>query len=261
MDSKLKILVADNSAEMGQVCAATLRSYGMNVTTASKDGQEVLDTIGREQPDVVLMNAFMTRIDAIGVLNSLKSMNLSKKPIVIVMSTYNNGVISSQVMEAGASYFIPMPFDHDLLAERINQLAGNVMEDRQPFLSQSAIQFSNMQDVELIVTKIFHQIGVPAHIKGYHYLREAIMLAIQDIDIINSITKQLYPTVAKKYQTTSSRVERAIRHAIEVAWDRGDVDTLNSYFGYTIHNSRGKPTNSEFIAMIADKLRLQLHIS
>lgn len=261
MENKLKILVADNSVEIGQVCAATLRSYGMNVMTAAKDGQEVLNSISSEQPDVVLMNAFMTNIDAIGVLNSIKTMNLPKKPIMIVMSTYNNSVISSQVMEAGASYFIPMPFDHDLLAERINQLAGIVSENKQIALGSNAIQVNNMQDVELIVTKIFHQIGVPAHIKGYHYLREAIMLAIHDIDIINSITKQLYPTVAKKYQTTSSRVERAIRHAIEVAWDRGDVDTLNSYFGYTIHNSRGKPTNSEFIAMIADKLRLQLHIS
>jgi two-component system response regulator (stage 0 sporulation protein A) len=261
MENKLKILVADNSAEVGQVCAATLRSYGMSVTTASKDGQEVLDDINREQPDVVLMNAFMTRIDAIGVLNSLKKMNLPKKPIMIVMSTYNNEAISSQVMEAGASYFIPMPFDHDLLAERINQLAGIVTEEKKKPVNQNAIQLNNMQDVEIIVTNIFHQIGVPAHIKGYHYLREAIMLAIKDIDIINSITKQLYPTVAKRYSTTPSRVERAIRHAIEVAWDRGDVDTLNSYFGYTIHNSRGKPTNSEFIAMIADKLRLQLHIS
>lgn len=260
MDSKLKILVADNSAEMGQVCAETLRSYGMNVTTAAKDGQEVLDDINKDQPDVVLMNAFMTRIDAIGVLNSIKTMNLQKKPIVIVMSAYNNSEISSKIMEAGASYFIPIPFDHDILAERINQLAGGAQE-KKPVIGQNVIQYNNMQDVEIIVTKIFHQIGVPAHIKGYHYLREAIMLAIKDIDIINSITKQLYPTVAKKYQTTSSRVERAIRHAIEVAWDRGDVDTLNSYFGYTIHNSRGKPTNSEFIAMIADKLRLQLHIS
>lgn len=261
MESKLKVLVADNSAEMGQVCAATLRSYGMDVLTASKDGQEVLDTIDRELPDVVLMNAFMTRIDAIGVLNSLKGMNISKKPVMIVMSTDNNGLISSKVMEAGASYFVPMPFDNDMLAERINQLAGSSGEKKISLAKASNIQYSSVQDIELIVTNIFHQIGVPAHIKGYHYLREAIMMAINDIDIINSITKQLYPSVAKKYQTTASRVERAIRHAIEVAWDRGDVDILNSYFGYTIHNSRGKPTNSEFIAMIADKLRLQLHIS
>ncbi|HEX3027060.1 MAG TPA: sporulation transcription factor Spo0A [Clostridia bacterium] len=260
LDNKLKVLVADNSIEMGQVCAATLKSYGMSVTTISKDGQEILDQINSEMPDVILMNAFMTRIDAIGVLNAIKNMNLPKKPLMIVMSTDNTGAISSQVMDAGASYFFPMPFDHDLLAERINQLVG-IGNDRRSTLIKPDIQYNSTQDIEIIVTKIFHQIGVPAHIKGYHYLREAIMMAIKDIDIINSVTKQLYPSVAKKYETTSSRVERAIRHAIEVAWDRGDVDILNSYFGYTIHNSRGKPTNSEFIAMIADKLRLQLHIN
>lgn len=260
VESKLKILVADNSVEMGQVCAATLRSYGMDVINVSKDGQDVLENVVKETPDIVLMNAFMTRIDAIGVLNSLSNMSLTKKPIMMVMSTDNNGTISSQVMEAGASYFFPMPFDYDLLAERIHQLAGN-SKRRINIVKSASSQYNSTQDIEMIVTKIFHQIGVPAHIKGYHYLREAIMMAIKDIDIINSVTKQLYPSVAKKYDTTSSRVERAIRHAIEVAWDRGDVDILNSYFGYTIHNSRGKPTNSEFIAMIADKLRLQLHIS
>ncbi len=261
MDNKLKVLVADTSAEMGQVCAATLKSYGMDVVTVAKDGQDVLDGINSEMPDVVLMNAFMTRIDAIGVLAAMRKMHLSKKPVMIVMSTDNSGMICSQVMEAGASYFFPMPFDHDLLAERIHQLAGTGDLPRTAEIRPGGVSYTSSQDVEIIVTKIFHQIGVPAHIKGYHYLREAIMMAIQDIDIINSVTKQLYPSVAKKYDTTSSRVERAIRHAIEVAWDRGDVDILNSYFGYTIHNSRGKPTNSEFIAMIADKLRLQLHIS
>ncbi len=261
MEKKLKVLVADNSAEMGQVCAATLRAYGMDVITIAKDGQEVLDSLQGEVPEVVLMNAFMTRIDAIGVLKAVRRMNLSSRPVMIVMSTDNNGAISAQVMEAGADYFFPMPFDHDLLAERINQLAGGEKELHAAPVKSLNAPYDASQDVEIIVTKIFHQIGVPAHIKGYHYLREAIMMAIHNIDIINSITKQLYPSVAKKYGTTSSRVERAIRHAIEVAWDRGDVDILNSYFGYTIHNSRGKPTNSEFIAMIADKLRLQLHIS
>lgn len=261
MDKKLKVLVADNSAEMGQMCAATLRTYGMDVVTVAKDGQEVLDSLQSEAPEVVLMNAFMTRIDAIGVLKAVRKMELTPKPVMIVMSTDNNGGISSQVMEAGADYFFPMPFDRDLLAERINQLAGGAQDVQPAAVKAVGVSYDSTQDVEIIVTKIFHQIGVPAHIKGYHYLREAIMMAIRNIDIINSITKQLYPSVAKKYGTTSSRVERAIRHAIEVAWDRGDVDILNSYFGYTIHNSRGKPTNSEFIAMIADKLRLQLHIS
>jgi len=261
VDRKIKVLVADNSIEVGQVFSATLKSYGMDVITVSKDGQEVLDKINKDLPDVVFMNAFMTRIDAIGILHSIKHLNIEKKPVMIVMSTDNNGSISSQVIEAGASYFFAMPFDNDILAERISELAGKTEFSKPVIHRIQNIQFDSTDNVEIIVTRIFHQIGVPAHIKGYHYLREAIILAIQDIDIINSVTKQLYPSVAKKFETTSSRVERAIRHAIEVAWDRGDVDILNSYFGYTIHNSRGKPTNSEFIAMIADKMRLELRIS
>jgi two-component system response regulator (stage 0 sporulation protein A) len=261
MENKLKILVADTSAEFGQVCAATFRSNGMNVVAVSKDGQEVLDSINRELPEVVLMNAFMTRIDAIGVMNAIKNMNLKKKPVMFVMSTDNIGSISSQVMDAGASYFFPMPFDLDMLAERINQLAGSSDDKQGKFIRSTNIKFNSEQDIEITISNIFHEVGLPAHIKGYYYLREAIMMAVKNIDIINSITKQLYPSVAKKYNSTSSRVERAIRHAIEVAWGRGDIDILNSYFGYTININRGKPTNSEFIAMIADKLRLQMHAS
>jgi two-component system response regulator (stage 0 sporulation protein A) len=261
MENKPTILVADTSAEFGQVCADTLRYNGMNVAEVIKDGKEVLDSINREMPDVILMNAFMTRIDAIGVMNAVNNMNLEKKPVMIVMSTDNTGYIGSQMMEAGATYFFPMPFDLDMLAERINQLVGN-SDDKQGKLNRSVdIQFDSDLDIEIIISNIFHEVGLPAHIKGYYYLREAIMMAIKNIDIINSITKQLYPAVAEKYKTTSSRVERAIRHAIEVAWGRGEIDTLNSYFGYTININRGKPTNSEFIAMIADKLRLQLHAS
>jgi two-component system response regulator (stage 0 sporulation protein A) len=231
----------------------------MNVVSVTKDGQEVLDSINREMPEVVLMNAFMTTIDAIGVMNAINNMNLKKKPVMMVMSTDSTGSISSQVMDAGATYFFPMPFDIDLLAERISQLAGSPDDKQGKFIRSDKIRYNSSQDIEIIISNIFHEVGIPAHIKGYYYLREAIMMAIKNMDIINSITKQLYPSVAKKYNTTSSRVERAIRHAIEVAWGRGDVDILNSYFGYTININRGKPTNSEFIAMIADKLRLQMH--
>ena len=158
-------------------------------------------------------------------------------------------------MTAGACYFFLMPFDVDIMVERIMKLAGLPAGAGKTIGEREA---KGEPDLELMVTEIIHQIGVPAHIKGYHYVRESIMLAVKQPEIINSVTKLLYPTVAKKFDTTPSRVERAIRHAIEVAWDRGDVDTLNSYFGYTIHNGRGKPTNSEFVAMIADKLRLRL---
>ena len=175
----------------------------------------------------------------------------------MMMSTFDNPVLERELLNSGASYYFLKPFDTDVLVERIVQISGYKKADILDLPGAGKLQ----PDLEMMVTEIIHQIGVPAHIKGYHYLRESILLAVNNADIINSVTKQLYPTVAKKFGTTSSRVERAIRHAIEVAWDRGDVDILNSYFGYTIHNGRGKPTNSEFIAMIADKLRLRLKIS
>lgn len=170
-------------------------------------------------------------------------------------TAYDSPFVESEIMQSGASYYMLKPFDLADLIDRVIALTG--------FNSQSSAMenrrlVSKTMDLEMMITEVIHQIGVPAHIKGYHYLRESIRLSIENQEMINSVTKLLYPTVAKMFNTTSSRVERAIRHAIEVAWDRGDVDTLNSYFGYTIHNSRGKPTNSEFIAMIADKLRLEL---
>lgn len=163
--------------------------------------------------------------------------------------------MTAEVMEKGASYIVLQPFDVNVLAQRILQLTGFAAKNA---AKPASIAPTPGQSLEVMVTEVIHQIGVPAHIKGYHYLRESIILSVENPEMINSVTKLLYPTVAKKFETTPSRVERAIRHAIEVAWDRGDLDTLNSYFGYTIHNSRGKPTNSEFIAMIADKLRLQI---
>jgi two-component system response regulator (stage 0 sporulation protein A) len=174
------------------------------------------------------------------------------------MSTFDNTLLERELLSSGASYFFLRPFDVEMMIERMVQISGFKKADNLSVLMHPA---KASPDVEMMVTEIIHQIGVPAHIKGYHYLRESIVLAVANPDIINSVTKQLYPTVAKKFATTSSRVERAIRHAIEVAWDRGDVDILNSYFGYTIHNGKGKPTNSEFIAMIADKLRLRLKVA
>ena len=217
----------------------------------------VLEEIKTQHPDVVLADVFMPGLDVLGVLRGLESMDKKSRPMVMAMSSYDNARLEIETLSAGASYYFLKPFDMNVLAERIIQLSGWKNEPAE--LPGKTV--SSEPDLELMVTEIIHQIGVPAHIKGYHYLREAIMLAVKDSEIINSVTKQLYPTVAKMHDTTSSRVERAIRHAIEVAWDRGDVDVLNSYFGYTIHNGRGKPTNSEFIAMIADKLRLRLKIS
>lgn len=256
MDKKVKVLLADDSTEFSHSCSKVLKGCGFEVILSAKDGVIVLTDIEKYKPDVVLMDMFMPNIDALGVMDNLKAKG-KQLPIIMVMSGYDNPRLEKEVLEGGASYYLIKPFDFEILAERIAKLTSCNTD----LTVIHSFTNNHSSDLELMITEIIHQIGVPAHIKGYHYIREAIMLAVNNADIINSVTKQLYPAIAKKYQTTSSRVERAIRHAIEVAWDRGDIDILNSYFGYTIHNERGKPTNSEFIAMIADKLRLRLKVS
>lgn len=257
MEKKLKIVVADDSTELGQSCAKALRGYGMDVILCEKDGQRVIEKVSTSRPDVVLADVFMPNLDIIGVLENVKSMDEKERPMVMAMSSFDNPRLEKETLDAGASYYFLKPFDVNTMAERIIRLSGWKNEVSPVVVRDNVV---TDPELELMVTEIIHQIGVPAHIKGYHYLREAIMLSVKNSELINSVTKTLYPTVAKKHSTTSSRVERAIRHAIEVAWDRGDLDVLNSYFGYTIQNERGKPTNSEFIAMISDKLRLRLKI-
>ena len=257
MRKKLKIVIADDSTELGQNCAKALKGYGMEVILCQKDGQIVLNTVKLQKPDVVLADVFMPNLDIIGVLNGIREMQSKERPMVMAMSSFDNPRLEKETLDAGACYYFLKPFDINTMAERIIQLSGWKNEISPVVVKDNVV---TDPELELMVTEIIHQIGVPAHIKGYHYLREAIILSVKNSDIINSVTKLLYPTVAKTYHTTSSRVERAIRHAIEVAWDRGDIDVLNSYFGYTIQNQRGKPTNSEFIAMISDKLRLKLKI-
>ena len=258
MECKLKVLIADNSTELGQLSAKVLTSYGMEVVLCDKDGKEVLEKIKALKPDVVLADVFMPNLDILGVISGINESNIKKPPMVMAMSSYDNPNLEREALEAGAAYYFIKPFDINTMAERIIKLSGWKSDSRPMVIKNNTVTDT---ELEYMITEILHQIGVPAHIKGYHYLRESIILSVKDKEIINSVTKILYPTVAKKYQTTSSRVERAIRHAIEVAWDRGDIDVLNSYFGYTINNDRGKPTNSEFIAMIADKLRLRMKAS
>lgn len=257
MEKKLKIVIADNSPELGQNYAKAFKAYGMQVTLCEKDGKILLKQIKNEKPDVVLADVFMPNLDILGVLGSLKEINPKERPMIMAMSSFDNQRLEKETLDAGADYYFLKPFDINTIAERIIQLSG-WKNERSPLVIKNNVVTD--PQLELMVTDIIHQIGVPAHIKGYHYLREAILLSIKNSEIVNSVTKLLYPTVAKTYSTTASRVERAIRHAIEVAWDRGDIDVLNSYFGYTIQNDRGKPTNSEFIAMISDKLRLKLKI-
>lgn len=260
MENNLKILIAEDCSEFKKENMSILNEMGFNLDFCEKDGLKIIDSIQKSSPDIVFMDLFMPGVDAIGVVKAAKREWGSNSPDFIVFSNFNNDALEKEVMLAGASYFVLKPFNVRELGERILDLIGlkkNYPNIPQSFYNKNSNVITN-KNLEISVTEILHQIGVPAHIKGYHYLRDSIIMSIEDPDIINAVTKQLYPSVAKRFSTTSSRVERAIRHAIEVAWDRGDVDILNSYFGYTIHNERGKPTNSEFIAMISDKLRLQM---
>ena len=251
MDTNAKILLCDENGDERRRTADFLIKSGFPCIEEICNGETAIERLMNESYDVCIVDLWMSGIDGIGIIRTISSSQLKNKPSFILMSPINKQNILIEASEAGADICMLKPFDNSSLVAHIDSLLR--MRSKRTDVSS----FSSYNDMEAQVTKIIHQIGVPAHIKGYQYLRTAILMTIEDNDIINSVTKVLYPTVAKKYQTTTSRVERAIRHAIEVAWDRGDIDTLNSYFGYTIQNSRGKPTNSEFIAMIADNLRLK----
>ena len=253
MDSNIKLLITENQEDFSTDSLELFAKAGVTPIFCRRDGDEVLRRIQTDLPQIVLMDLFMPKLDSIGIMKAIKrTVPAEQIPAYVVMSSFDSPALEREVMSHGASYFVIRPYDLKNLIENLQCFVKNQHSDG------GIKKLDNNVGMEVKVTEILHQIGVPAHIKGYHYLRDSIIMSIEHPEIINAVTKQLYPSVAKRYETTSSRVERAIRHAIEVAWDRGDVDVLNSYFGYTIHISRGKPTNSEFIAMIADKLRLQL---
>ncbi len=254
MQNTIKLLISEDKSAFSADEIACFNSYGIEVNFCPKDGLVVMDQIKALQPDVVILDMFMARADAVGVLKSFDKAAAKADPIFIVASSFDNDILQREIAECGGSYFVIKPYNAGTMAMSISEFCKFKHSKASRLVSAEP---AATVSTEVNVTQILHQIGVPAHIKGYHYLRDAIIMAIEDPGIINAVTKSLYPSVAKIYGTTSSRVERAIRHAIEVAWDRGDVDVLNSYFGYTIHTGRGKPTNSEFIAMISDKLRLQ----
>ncbi len=246
MEHKVKVLIGDDSAEYGIACANCLRSKGIYTVTRKKDGKVVLDSIRNERPEVVIMDAVMVHFDAVEVMTRIRAEG-GEVPYFIITSAYDSDFLERRVVEAGASYFVQRPFDNEMMLGHAQMLLRG----------EGTKESREGSDMEVVVTDIIHQLGVPAHIKGYHYLRSAILMSIDDNELLDSITKLLYPTVAKQFGTTSSRVERAIRHAIEIAWDRGNIETLNAFFGYTVNTCKGKPTNSEFIALITDKLRLQ----
>ncbi len=253
---KSKILFADDNRVF---CRALEEFFAaqpdFEVCGTAANGSEALDLIKKTEPDIVVLDMAMPYVDGFGVLDNLSSLNLSKRPHMIILSAVGQEETTRQAMEKGATYYIVKPFDMTMLLARIRQLTKNA-----PTTSnnggQMATSIPQARSLDVEVTKIIHQMGVPAHVKGYQYLRDAIIMVVNEVNLMGAVTKELYPMIAEKYDTTASRVERAIRHAIELAWDRGNVELMNHYFGYTINVERGKPTNSEFIAMIADKLRI-----
>lgn len=255
MKTNLKVLVADDTQQFGKECQKELKNAGFEVILTAKDGSRVISVIESQHIDVLVMDAFMSNGDAIDVLDYIDG-SLSEKPLVVLMSSLSSQNFEEQMIKSGVDYYFIKPVSPQTVAKRIARLSSWKTEKKKREFSSM-----NESDMDVVISDIMRQIGVPAHIKGYQYLRTAIKLSVNDSEMLGSVTKLLYPTVAKMYNTTASRVERAIRHAIEVAWDRGDVDVLSSYFGYTIQSQRGKPTNSEFIAMIADKLKLSMKTS
>ncbi len=258
---KLNVAIADDNERMLKLLVDIVESdEAMNVVGTAKDGEEAYNVIKKQEPDVVLLDIVMPKLDGLGVLDRMNQDKVMKKhPAVIMISAIGQEKITEDAFNLGADYYIMKPFDNDMIINRIKKATKSTVlrggESRKVSACETVEE--EKRDLEADVTKIIHEIGVPAHIKGYQYLREAIIMSVNDMEMLNSITKILYPTIAKKYQTTSSRVERAIRHAIEVAWSRGKMDTIDELFGYTIHNGKGKPTNSEFIALITDRIRLE----
>lgn len=247
---KEKVLIGDDSPEFGLCWAGALKDEGLFAVTRQSEGESLLKAVETEKPDYLVINAKMPGMDAAELLSRARKL-LGRTPVAIVVGNHGSPQLEKEVMDAGASYFMIKPFDPRQLVRKIRALTdfrmGNLLHGNH----------SGITNIEYVVTDIIHRIGVPANLKGYQYLRIAIILSVNDKEMLNCITKALYPTIAQEFETSTSSVERAIRHAICIAWERGDVDALNSIFGCTIHSERGKPTNSEFIALVADKLRVQ----
>lgn len=268
MKEKIKVLVADDNQDFSHTLSTYINSQeDMEIVAMAKDGNEAVELILSSNPDVVLLDVIMPHLDGLGVLERLNSIKLNNKPTYVMLSAVGQDKITQRAIELGAEYYVVKPFDIELLIKRIkeikyfrpNRAVNNNNSARESrYIEIDSRSMKKEDSLEALVTNIIHEVGVPAHIKGYQYLREAIMMVVNDIDVINQITKSLYPKIAHKFNTTPSRVERAIRHAIEVAWGRGQQEAVENIFGYTISAAKGKPTNSEFIAMIADKLRLEL---
>ena len=267
MNDKITVLIADDNQEFSKTLATYLgNERDMEVVAVAKDGVEAVEKVKELLPDVAILDVIMPHLDGLGVLEKINNSNIKKLPICIMLSAVGQDKITQKSIALGADYYVVKPFDIGLLIKRIREIKNFKPVPNSNFISRENgrtyieidAKKKGYENLEALVTNLIHEVGVPAHIKGYQYLREAIMMVVNDIEVINQITKSLYPKIAQKFETTPSRVERAIRHAIEVAWGRGEPTVMENIFGYTVSASKGKPTNSEFIAMIADKLRLEL---
>ncbi|GAB6156111.1 sporulation transcription factor Spo0A [Desulfosporosinus burensis] len=273
MQRPIRVLLADDNREFVEIVKEFIeRQEDMSLVGVAYHGNEALELIAREEPQVVLLDIIMPHLDGLGVLEKLQ--NAPIRPKIIILTAFGQESMTQRAVNLGANYYILKPFDLDILGKRIRQLqddfsntvniphSNTVQHDKYSSNSNSQIYNGVLppttKNLEVEVTRMIHQMGVPAHVKGYQYLRDAIVSVVIEVSLLGAVTKELYPMIAQKYQTTPSRVERAIRHAIELAWDRGNVDFMNRFFGYTINVDRGKPTNSEFVAMVADKLRMSM---
>ncbi len=258
--SKLTVAIADDNERMVRLLENLVSSdEELHVVGTAKDGEEAYKLIKDKEPDVVLLDMVMPKLDGIGVMDRVNSDNtIRKTPTFVMISAVGQEKITEAAFSHGADYYIMKPFNNELVINRIKSIRNvRNTSDMKVVNAYAKVKEATEKDLESEVTSIIHELGVPAHIKGYQYLRDGIIMSVQDMEMLNSVTKVLYPTIAKKHRTTPSRVERAIRHAIEVAWNRGKMDTIDEMFGYTISNYKGKPTNSEFIALITDRIRLQ----
>jgi two-component system response regulator (stage 0 sporulation protein A) len=264
-ESKINIVIADDNRDFSNILVDYLsKEEDIVVTGIAQDGVEAIELIKERKPHLVILDIIMPNLDGLGVLEMLNTMDLDPMPRVIVLSAVSHDKITQRAMALGADYYVLKPFDIEVFVNRIRELANDTIYNdhvkKAPTYignTENKMNKSNEDDIITQITNIMHEIGIPAHIKGYMFAREAISMVVNDIELLSAVTKELYPLIGAKFNTTASRVERAIRHAIEVAWSRGQVETINKIFGYSISNGKGKPTNSEFIAMVADKLRLQ----